>query len=85
MSDEEIKLVEWGAFTEAVRQLQREFSELRAHLGKRCTDCALTGVLEQLTKLVDDHEKRLRWLEGKMLAIGGAGAAIVLLINKILK
>jgi len=85
MSDEEAKLIEWGTFTEVVRRqgedmkelkqdMKEEFEKLNAQIGRRCTDCGR-----------DDHERRLRWLEGKMLAIGGAGAAIVLFINRILK
>jgi len=74
---------EMGALTEAVRTLQTRFGDFERHIGKRCTDCAISEGLKKVRVDMDDHEKRIRWVERKMYGAIAITGIIVYLVDKV--
>lgn len=76
-SSEEGFAFQWGRFTKAVEQLREDFKELKFAVASRCTDCFAA-------KSARDHEKRLRWLEAKVIGISAGASVLISLAIKYL-
>jgi hypothetical protein len=94
MSDDGINLMDWGTFTQMLRNLvgtvgemREELKEMRKAVGTRCTDCSPGDGVRTLFTKVEKIEDRLRFLEIKVAGIavvsGMASAVITHVITKI--